>query len=119
MNIVYIQVISIDRALQNFHAECDRLMGISHQNIIQFRGIVKNDGYYGLILEYLQKGSLNKVMHYQPSPLLKEHFIEGTVLGLNYLHTLEPPIIHLDIKIQNILVSDSLDVKVCYFDDLI
>ena len=74
--------------------------------------MVVGQGHVDLILEYMEKGSLQKVNRHNPTPLLKEHFIEGTVLGLNYLHTLDPPIIHMDIKIQNILLTDSLDVKV-------
>jgi len=31
---------------------------------------------------------------------------------MNYLHSLQPPVIHSDLKTQNVLVSDELEVKV-------
>ena len=35
---------------------------------------------------------------------------------MNYLHSLQPPVIHSDLKIQNVLVSDTFEAKVshCY-----
>ncbi|KAJ4459022.1 putative protein kinase [Paratrimastix pyriformis] len=39
----------------------------------------------------------------------------GWVTGLNYLHTLKPPILHRDVKSQNMLVTDDLRVKVSDF----
>jgi len=32
--------------------------------------------------------------------------------GMKYLHSLQPPVIHSDLKTQNVLVSDELVVKV-------
>jgi len=38
----------------------------------------------------------------------------GVVSGMEYLHSLRPhPVIHGDLKVQNILVGDGLVAKVC------
>jgi len=40
----------------------------------------------------------------------------GVVCGMEYLHSIRPhPVIHGDLKIQNILVGDGLVAKVCVF----
>lgn len=41
--------------------------------------------------------------------------LAGTARGLLYLHSHSPPIIHRDLKSANLLLTDSLDVKICDF----
>jgi len=39
---------------------------------------------------------------------------QGVVCGVEYLHSIQPhPVIHGDLKIQNVLVGDGLIAKVC------
>jgi len=46
-----------------------------------------------------------------PTKLFLAH---GVVCGMEYLHSLRPhPVIHGDLKIQNVLVGDGLVAKVC------
>jgi len=46
-----------------------------------------------------------------PTKLFLAH---GVVDGMEYLHSIQPhPVIHGDLKIQNILVGDGLVAKVC------
>ena len=46
-----------------------------------------------------------------PTKLILAH---GVVCGMEYLHSIQPhPVIHGDLKIQNILVGDGLVAKVC------
>ena len=46
-----------------------------------------------------------------PKKLFLAH---GIVRGMEYLHSIQPhPVIHGDLKIQNVLVGDGLVAKVC------
>jgi len=46
-----------------------------------------------------------------PTKLFLAH---GVVRGMKYLHSILPyPVIHGDLKIQNVLVGDGLTAKVC------
>ena len=46
-----------------------------------------------------------------PTKLILAH---GVVCGMEYLHSIRPdPVIHADLKMQNILVGDGLVAKVC------
>jgi len=40
----------------------------------------------------------------------------GIVLGMNYLHTAKRPVIHADLKMKNVLVSDGYKPKVLLSD---
>jgi serine/threonine protein kinase len=41
--------------------------------------------------------------------------LRSAALGVNYLHTLEPVIIHRDLKSSNLLVDENWNVKVADF----
>ena len=46
---------------------------------------------------------------------MKLSFAHGIVSGMNYLHSLDPPVIHSDLKTENILISETLVAKVSRF----
>jgi len=42
----------------------------------------------------------------------KLQIAQGVIHGMNYLHTQTPPIIHGDLKVQNVLIGDGFKAKV-------
>ena len=42
----------------------------------------------------------------------KIRMILDMALGMNYLHTLNPPILHRDLKLSNIFVGNGFEAKV-------
>ena len=46
---------------------------------------------------------------------LKLSIAHGIVCGMNYLHSLHEPVIHSDLKTENILISDTYVAKVSHF----
>ena len=48
---------------------------------------------------------------------LKISFAHGVVRvrGMKYLHSLQPPVIHSDLKSKNVLISNALVAKVSYY----
>ena len=57
----------------------------------------------------------DKVQCLQPVDVSKKlRLAHGVVCGMEYLHSVQPdPVIHGDLKAQNVLVADSLIAKVC------
>ncbi|XP_053330374.1 receptor-interacting serine/threonine-protein kinase 3-like [Spea bombifrons] len=72
---------------------------------------------HGLVMEYMPHGSLRSL--YQNNPevpwALRFRILNQVVLGMNYLHNLDPPIIHRDLKPGNILLNKYLDVQITDF----
>lgn len=71
-----------------------------------------------LIMEYMEYGSLYDILHNETMP------IDGVLLllilrdisqGMRFLHAAEPPVIHGDLKAQNILVDSKFRSKVSDF----
>jgi len=42
----------------------------------------------------------------------KLQIAQGVIRGMNYLHTKTPPVVHADLKIQNVLIGDAYKAKV-------
>jgi len=43
---------------------------------------------------------------------VKLQIAQGVIRGMNYLHTKTPPVIHGDLKVQNVLIADGYVAKV-------
>ncbi|VAH87404.1 unnamed protein product [Triticum turgidum subsp. durum] len=71
-----------------------------------------------LCFEYLQGGSLDKHLReesFAPDWSTRYKIIKGICEGLNFLHSCEPPIFHLDLKPANILLDSSMAPKLADF----
>ena len=43
---------------------------------------------------------------------MKLQISQGVIRGMNYLHTKNPPVVHGDLKVQNVLIGDDYKAKV-------
>lgn len=67
----------------------------------------------GLVMEYMETGSLEKLLASEPLPWdLRFRIIHETAVGMNFLHCMAPPLLHLDLKPANILLDAHYHVKV-------
>lgn len=66
-----------------------------------------------VVMEYMSNGSLNNLLasHNLMWPK-KFQMIHETAMGMNFLHSMNPPLLHLNLKTSNILLDDNLHVKV-------
>ncbi|XP_055975614.1 receptor-interacting serine/threonine-protein kinase 4 [Sorex fumeus] len=70
----------------------------------------------GLVMEYMETGSLEKLLAAQPLPwALRFRIVHETAVGMNFLHCLSPPLLHLDLKPANILLDAHYHVKISDF----
>ncbi|KAJ8007660.1 hypothetical protein DPEC_G00096470 [Dallia pectoralis] len=68
----------------------------------------------GLVMEFMERGSLAALQEclsgHPPWPL-SFRLAHQVALGMNFLHHLNPPLLHLDLKPSNVLLDDSLHAK--------
>lgn len=67
----------------------------------------------GLVMEYMEMGSLENLLATELLPWeLRFRIIHETAVGMNFLHCMKPPLLHLDLKPANILLDAHYHVKV-------
>ncbi|XP_022055849.2 ankyrin repeat and protein kinase domain-containing protein 1 [Acanthochromis polyacanthus] len=69
-----------------------------------------------VVMEYMSNGSLNNLLasHTLMWPK-KFQMIHEASMGMNFLHSMKPPLLHLNLKTSNILLDDHLHVKISDF----
>ncbi|KAM7470167.1 hypothetical protein LguiA_008350 [Lonicera macranthoides] len=121
------QLIAIKRAVQGstqgdleFKTEIELLSRVHHKNVVSLLGFCFAHGEQMLIYEYIPNGTLKDSLLGKTGIRLdwvrRLRIALGAARGLQYLHDLaNPPIIHRDIKSNNILLDERLNAKVADF----
>ncbi|CAH1444131.1 unnamed protein product [Lactuca virosa] len=105
---------------QEFKTEIELLSRIHHKNVVALVGFCYEQGEQMLVYEYISNGTLKDNLSGKSGMRLnwmkRLTIALDSAKGLTYLHELaNPPIIHRDIKSNNILVDDQLIAKVADF----
>eukprot|EP01090_Pellita_catalonica_P020957 TRINITY_DN7711_c0_g1_i1.p1 TRINITY_DN7711_c0_g1~~TRINITY_DN7711_c0_g1_i1.p1 ORF type:complete len:530 (+),score=70.55 TRINITY_DN7711_c0_g1_i1:14-1603(+) len=106
----------------DFYADLEReaelMQTLRHPNVLQFLGACMIAPDICIVMEFMPRGSLYKILHDNnidlPWPLRKRMAVDAAK-GMNYLHCSDPPILHRDLKSHNLLVDEHWKVKVCDF----
>lgn len=104
--------------LESFRNEVQIMVRLRHPNILLFMGASFNKDNLLLVTELMPKGSVDDIIHTQGIKLpfkVRMKIARHCALGMNWLHNLSPPFLHLDLKSGNLLVDDSWNVKVADF----
>ncbi|EYU17492.1 hypothetical protein ABFS82_03G082500 [Erythranthe guttata] len=131
--IVAVKKLSPDafQGLREFRAEMETLGKIQNPNIVKILGYCATGRDRVLIYEFVEKGSLDQWLYdtscssdespddveFRP-PLswsTRMKIITGVAKGLAFMHNLETPIIHRDIKASNILLDDDFEAHIADF----
>ncbi|KAH7567645.1 hypothetical protein ACOSP7_010331 [Xanthoceras sorbifolium] len=109
-----------DDQLKEFLREVAIMKRIRHPNVVLFMGAVTKRPHLSIVTEYLPRGSLYRLIHRPASGELLDQrrrlrMALDVAKGINYLHNLNPPILHWDLKSPNLLVDRNWTVKVCDF----
>ncbi|KFM24056.1 Serine/threonine-protein kinase CTR1 [Auxenochlorella protothecoides] len=95
--------------LRTFHYEVNCLRLLCHRNIVQFYGASLHPEHLFFVTELMAGGDLYTALRRHPELLawnnIGRKIALDVALGLNFLHTRRPPILHRDLKSPNILLT--------------
>jgi len=97
--------------------EVSILQGLEHPHIVSYRGHDYIDGVLFIYLEYMAGGSVAHALA-EFGPFDESRICTNSrelLLGLEYLHTQQPVVLHRDIKGANILLGLDCRVKLADF----
>ena len=95
------------------------ISAVRHRNIVGYVGSVTEQPNLCVVMEYMEAGSLNSMIHGStrmdlPLPRLLQIAMD-VAQGCHYLHRQKPMIIHRDLKSQNILLTRGGVAKIADF----
>ncbi|KAD3067480.1 hypothetical protein E3N88_35360 [Mikania micrantha] len=122
-------VVAIKRAQQGslqgakeFKTEIELLSRIHHKNVVALVGFCYEQGEQMLVYEYISNGTLKDNLSGKCESRIRLDWMKrlkialDSAKGVTYLHELaNPPILHRDIKSNNILLDADLTAKVADF----
>ena len=114
-----------DEKIKEFKREVSSLTLIKSSHLILFMGAIAENDNIAIITEYCKGGNLFKLLENHSIILpweLRVKILYQIAVGMNFLHTNKPPIIHRDLKSLNILltnkiekITDTTDIKISDF----
>ncbi|XP_061345195.1 phytosulfokine receptor 2 [Gastrolobium bilobum] len=134
--VVAVKKLSQDafQGFREFTAEMETLSKLRHINIVKILGYWASGPERLLVYEFIEKGNLDQWLHEPSSPdpdhvsvsvsndfrlplswVTRVKIIHGVAHGLCYLHGLEKPIIHRDIKASNVLLDSEFEAHIADF----
>ena len=101
--------------VRRFEEECRLLSQVRHPNIVQFLGVYFQEGVRApiLVMEFLPTNLTSCIEQYGILPKeISYSILHDVSLGLCYLHSQTPPIIHRDLSSNNVLLTPNMTAKI-------
>ena len=89
-----------------FRREIEIMYKVHHPNIVRLFSHFEDDEYCYFVMEYISKGNLYTILSKQKTKCFEAKtvasFIRDLISSVYYLHNMEVPIVHRDIKVYKI-----------------
>ncbi|XP_073006816.1 putative leucine-rich repeat receptor-like protein kinase At2g19210 isoform X1 [Typha latifolia] len=113
---------SSSQGFKEFLAEAQHLARVHHRNLVSMIGYCNDGENLALVYEFMSEGTLQDHLRGRSDrarPLTwrqRLHIALESAQGLEYLHKgCKPPLIHRDVKTNNILLNANLEAKIADF----
>ncbi|XP_075644241.1 putative serine/threonine-protein kinase PBL22 [Castanea sativa] len=112
------------KGFREFWAEMVTLGMLHHPNIAKIFGYCMSGSDRLLIYEFFQNGSLDRWLHLEQEQDVaastlswgtRIQIVKGVANGLFFLHSLDKPIAHQDIKSRNVFLNSDFQAHICDF----
>ena len=101
--------------VRRFEEECHLLSQVRHPNVVQFLGVHFQQRVPApiLVMEFLHTNLTSCIDRYGILPKeISYSILHDVALGLCYLHSQTPPIIHRDLSSNNVLLASNMTAKI-------
>ena len=105
-------------AQQEFLQECDLHSKLHHPNIVKMIGVYYPSRNDAVKVMEMMKYKLTTVLETDIPMYVKLSIIQDISKGVNYLHSLNPPLIHRYLNVHAVLLTASMVAKICGFSGL-
>ncbi|KAK9805390.1 hypothetical protein WJX73_010301 [Symbiochloris irregularis] len=99
-----------------FQREVGMLRSLRHRNIVQFYGACLQPDCFFIVTELMHGGDMYSMLKRAPELLawnkLGKRIALDVALGLNYLHSRRPTLLHRDLKSPNVLLTKEGSAKI-------
>ena len=107
------------KGFREFWAEMVTLGMLHHPNIVKILGYCMTNSDRLLMYEFFQNGSLDQLLQQeQEVPIswgIRIQIVKGVANGLSFLHSLDKPIAHQNIKSRNVLLDSDFQAHITDF----
>ena len=107
------------KGFREFWAEMVTLGMLHHPNIVKILGYCMTNSDRLLMFEFFQNGSLDQLLQQeQEVPIswgIRIQIVKGVANGLSFLHSLDKPIAHQNIKSRNVLLDSDFQAHITDF----
>lgn len=108
---------AVVESARDFETECSLLSSVHHPGIVKMQDFFSEQRRMYIVLEHIEGTSLRRFVK-DKGPLSEQETLRIALKVLDvleYIHNLEPPVVHRDISPDNVMYSASGDVKVIDF----
>ena len=104
-----------DLVKKTMKRELKMLQKLHHPNVVDFQEAYKRKGNLYLVFEFVEKNLLELLQEHPQGlePNLIRHLIYQLCKAIKYMH--DQNIIHRDVKPENLLITDNMELKLCDF----
>ncbi|XP_054460584.1 ankyrin repeat and protein kinase domain-containing protein 1 [Anoplopoma fimbria] len=108
------QTLCANKFYRKIIEEASNIAKVRFKHIVSIYGLCSEAT--AVVMEYMTNGSLKDLLasHTLMWPK-KFQMIHEASMGMNFLHSMNPPLLHLNLKTANILLDDRLHVKISDF----